>query len=241
MHGMHIEQKTDFKNLVTSCDKDTQDYLTQELAKIDPEATFLCEENDVHDLSGEHMFIIDPIDGTSNFIHDFKLSAISVAYADHENVLWGMVYNPYMNDFFEGILGHGAYLNGKPIHVRTQPVEQSIVLFGTSPYYKEWKKETFELASFMLDYCIDLRRSGSAALDFCYAACGRCGLYYEREMQAWDYAAGLCIVKEAGGIALNYDHEEPDFTKKTSAVVGCTENVERFFELFHEFQKTYHA
>ena len=237
MHNLRIEEKTDFKNLVTSCDKETQDYLTTELAKVDPDATFLCEENNLYDITGEHMFIIDPIDGTSNFIHNYRLSAISVAYADHKDVLWGMIYNPYMDEFFEGELGQGAYLNGKPIHVRTQPLEQSLVLFGTSPYYKEWKEETFRLAAYMLDYCIDLRRSGSAALDYCYAACGRCGLFFEREMQAWDFAAGLRIVKEAGGIVLNYDHEEPDYTHKTSAVVGCPENVERFFELYRRFRE----
>ena len=237
MHELNIEQKTDFNNLVTSCDKDTQEFLTKELAQIDPEATFLCEENHLHDASGDHMFIIDPIDGTSNFIHDFRLSGISVAYADQEKVLWGMIYNPYMKEFFEAALGEGAYLNGKRIQVRNQPLEKCLVNFGTSPYYQEWQDETFEFARFMKDHCIDLRRTGSAALDYCYTACGRCGLFYEREQQAWDFAAGMCIVKEAGGITVNFEGKTPDHRKKTGAVVGPAENVEAFFRLYEEFKK----
>lgn len=232
MHADYIEEKTDFANLVTSCDKETQEFLVNELAKIDPEATFLCEENDLQDISGSRMFIIDPIDGTSNFIHDLRMSAICVAYADHEEVLWGMIYNPYMDEFFEAEKGKGAYLNGRRIHVLERPLEKCLATFGTSPYYKEWQNETFELARFMKDYVIDLRRTGSAALDLCYIACGRSGLYFERQLCAWDFAAGKCIVQEAGGVMVNFENEVPDHTQKTGAVAGCRANVDRFFELY---------
>lgn len=236
MHSMKIEEKTDWNNLVTSCDKATQEYLMEELSKVDSQATFLCEENDVCDTSGEHFFIIDPIDGTSNFICDYQLSCICVAYADHKNILWGMVYNPYMNEFYEAELGQGAYLNGRKIQVSKRPLKASLINMGTSPYYQEWQDITFELARFMKDQCIDLRRTGSAALDLCYAASGRCGLYLERVLQAWDFAAASCILKEAGGVFYNFEGEEPDYTRKSSAVAGCKENVEEFFSLYEEFQ-----
>lgn len=239
MHSFGIEEKTDFKNLVTSCDKDIQDYLMKELHQAVPDATFLCEENGETDISGQTFFVIDPIDGTSNFIHDYKLSVISVAYADHEKVIWGMVYNPYMEEFFEGELGKGAYLNDKPIHVRREPLEKCLVNFGTAPYYDDLRKESFALAEQVIQHCVDLRRTGSAAIDYCYTACGRCGLYFERLTQPWDFAAGIRIAMEAGAVVYNYDYEIPDHTKSTSAVAGSPENVERFFEIYEAFCKDY--
>ena len=237
MRDMRIEEKTDFKNLVTSCDKDTQTFLVEELQKVDPEATFLCEENDVCDTTGSHFFVIDPIDGTSNFIHDMKLSCICVAYADHEQVLWGMVYNPYMDEFFEGTLGEGAHLNGQKIQVRREPLAHCLAAFGTSPYYKEYKEETFALGCLIQDHCLDLRRTGSAEIDLCYAACGRIGLFFERVLSPWDFAAGMCIVKEAGGIVRNFEGQAPDYTRKSSVAAGSRENVEQFLSLYREFKE----
>ncbi len=230
VHGFSIAEKSDFKNLVTSYDQMTQEYLMTELAKILPGATFLCEENNVYDTSGDFTFIVDPIDGTTNFIHRYNMSAISVALADHSEVLWGIVFNPYTGELYEAEKGQGAFLNGTPIHVRETDLAHTMVGFGTSPYNQVLQKRSFELAQKTLDACIDIRRSGSAALDLCFTARGSYGLFWELEESPWDFSAGMCIVKEAGGIAVNFDRETPDFTKKTSMIAGCPAIVDEFFD-----------
>lgn len=220
MHEMRVEEKTDFKDLVTSCDKATQAYLVEKLGALYPQATFFCEEGDAQDGSGEHMFIIDPIDGTANFVYGYNQSAISVAYADRTEVLWGMVYNPYTEEFYEARKGEGAFLNGSPIHVSADSLKHSLVNFGTSPYYRELRGETFEIAERVMEYSMDVRRSGSAALDLCYVAAGRCGAYFELQLSPWDYAAGLCIVKEAGGVVTDMEGNPPCLTGKSGIAAG---------------------
>ncbi len=213
-------EKTDYKNLVTQYDKKTQEYLMQELVKAYPGATFICEEDDVDDASGEYFFVIDPIDGTANFTKGYRMSAISVALAKNGELLWGMVYNPYNEEFFEAELGKGAYLNGKRIYAGEEPLKHSLVAFGTCPYYADLKKRSFAIAEKSMDYAMDIRRSGSAALDLCYVACGRNGAYFELLLSAWDFAAGMLIVTEAGGTVTDNDGKYPDFTKKSGIIAG---------------------
>lgn len=227
--GFEIEEKNGFKNLVTTCDERTQEFLMTELGRILPEATFLCEENNVHDTSGRFTFIIDPIDGTTNFIHDYHMSAISVALADREEICWGIVYNPFTGELYEAEKGQGAFLNGTPIAVRQTDLAHTMVGFGTSPYNAALKERSFYLAEKTLDACIDLRRSGSAALDLCFTARGSYGLFFELEESPWDFAAGLCIVREAGGKVVDFEGHVPDFTKKTSIIAGCPQIVDEFF------------
>ena len=229
MTELHIEQKTDFKNLVTTADKATQEFLVEEFHRRWPKASFFCEEEGLNDPDGEGgCFIIDPIDGTSNFIFGWKMSAISVGYAVNHKTVWGVVYNPYTDEMFEGERGKGSFLNGKPIHVSDHALEQSLVSFGTAPYYTEKRELAFALGSDIMDYCIDIRRSGSAALDLCYVACGRLGLYIEPVVCAWDCAAGNCIVEEAGGVVKNFRGKEIEYCAKTDIIAGNRENAERF-------------
>ena len=232
-----ISEKTNFKDLVTSCDRETQEYLVEKLGNICPQASFLCEEEGMQDTSGQYRFIIDPIDGTANFINRYGHSAISVAFADKTEILWGIVYNPYSKELYEAEKGRGALLNGEPIHVNDQPLKHSLVNIGTSPYYKELKEETFRLTEILMDFCLDIRRSGSAALDLCYVAAGRCGLYYEMMLSPWDYAAGMCIVKEAGGVVTDWRQQEPDFTKKNGVVAGNPVAAQDFFDIYSQLQK----
>ncbi len=214
------DEKTDYKNLVTQYDKATQEYLMGELIKAYPNATFICEEDDVNDASGEYVVIIDPIDGTANFTKGYRMSAISVALAKGGKLEWGMVYNPYNEEFFEAEAGKGAYLNGKNIHVSDDDLQHSLVAFGTSPYYAQLKRKSFEIAEDVMDHAMDIRRSGSAALDLCYVACGRNGVYFELLLSAWDYAAGMLIVQEAGGNVTDANGKKPDFTKKSGIFSG---------------------
>lgn len=143
-----------------------------------PEAVFVGEEEDIHaSIAKGYAFIVDPIDGTTNFIKDYHVSAISVGLALDGERYMGVVYNPYLNELFTAVKGQGAYLNGVPIHVSSQPLENGVVLFGTAPYYEELNQKSFEMAYDYFKRSLDVRRSGSAALDLCSVAAGRAELF----------------------------------------------------------------
>ena len=199
--GAYVDEKEGHANFVTIYDKKVQEELKKKLFEILPEAVFVGEEDDMHaSIQKGLAFIVDPIDGTTNFIKDYHSSAISVGLTNDGQPYMGVVYNPYLNEMFTAEKGKGAYLNGKPIHVSKQSLDRGIVLFGTAPYYEELSKKSFQMAFDYFKKALDVRRSGSAALDLCSIAAGRAELYFELLLSPWDYAAGVLIVKEAGGI-----------------------------------------
>lgn len=199
-----IDEKSGRANFVTKYDKKVQNELQERLLRILPEAVFVGEEDTKEQqkdsLESTYAFIVDPIDGTTNFIKDYHVSCISVGLIKNGERYIGVVYNPYLDEMFTAIKGQGAKLNNKTIAVSTQPLSKGIVLFGTAPYYEELSKKSFELAYEYFKQALDIRRSGSAALDLCSIASGRAELYFELKLSPWDYAAGSLIVEEAGGI-----------------------------------------
>ena len=214
---MAINTKSGIADLVTEYDTKIQEMLFGGLKKILPEAKFIGEEGSSDVLTSEgYYFIVDPIDGTTNFIKDYHYSAISVALLKDGNVVAGVVYNPYLNEVFYAIKDGGAYCNGKQIRVSNSDLSNALILFGTSPYDKELSERTFQLAAEYLSQGLDLRRSGSAALDLCTVAAGRAELYFELRTSPWDFAAGKLIVEEAGGVVTTLDGEELSFYKKSS-------------------------
>lgn len=199
--GNYIDEKGGHANFVTVYDKKVQTELKERLFEILPEAVFVGEEDDMHASINKGLaFIVDPIDGTTNFIKDYNTSAISVGLTNDGQPYMGVVYNPYLNEMFTAEKGKGAYLNGKQIQVSKQPLSNGIVLFGTAPYYEALSKKSFQMAYDYFKKALDVRRSGSAALDLCTIAAGRAELFFELKLSPWDYAAGSLIVKEAGGI-----------------------------------------
>ncbi|MEQ8237528.1 MAG: inositol monophosphatase family protein [Syntrophomonadaceae bacterium] len=206
-HGaMVIEAKSSPGDMVTYYDIAVQDMLFQELRSILPEAGFIGEENGVNtgDNSG-YCFLVDPIDGTANFARDYHHSSVSVGLAYAGRLVIGLVLNPYLDELFYAQAGQGAFLNGRPIHASERGLSDSIVLFGTSPHDKSKVDETFALAKLLHLNSLDVRRSGSAALDLCYVAAGRCELFFEMRLEPWDYAAASLIVQEAGGVVTTLD------------------------------------
>lgn len=196
----HIDEKAGHANFVTIYDKRVQQILQERLLQLLPGAAFVGEEEDTHaSIETGHAFIVDPIDGTTNFIKDCHMSAISVALTLEGERYLGVVYNPYLDEMFTAIRGQGAFLNGVPIHVSHEPLSNGIVLFGTAPYYEELSRESFELAYGYFRKALDVRRSGSAALDLCSVAAGRAELFFELYLHPWDFAAGSLILEEAGG------------------------------------------
>ena len=214
---MAIDIKSGVADLVTEYDKNIQAQLESGLKIILPEAKFIGEEGSSDQLTDEgYAFIVDPIDGTTNFIKDFHVSAISVALLKGKEVVAGVVYNPYLDEAFYAIKGQGAFCNGKKISVSNQPLSNGLVLFGSAPYDKELFPKTMEILSEYFYKALDIRRCGSAALDLCSVACGRAELYFELVVSPWDFAAGKLIVEEAGGIVTTLDGESLSFEGKTS-------------------------
>ncbi|MCR5309916.1 MAG: inositol monophosphatase [Lachnospiraceae bacterium] len=214
-----ITAKEGHANFVTTYDKAIQDRLKQGLFELKPEAVFVGEEEDIHPGINEgYAFVVDPIDGTTNFIRDYKQSCISVALLKDGEPVLGLVYNPYLDEMFSARKGEGAFLNGKPIRVSGFPVEQGIVLFGTSPYYRELNRKSFDLAYSYFEKALDIRRSGSSALDLCSIAAGRAEVFFELKLSPWDYAAGSLIVTEAGGRVTTAELEPLCFDRPCSVL-----------------------
>ena len=164
--SMETDEKSGHANFVTEYDKKIQAILKTELLKILPEAVFVGEEEEIHKSIEKGMaFIVDPIDGTTNFMKDYHMSAISVGITKNGEPYAGVIYNPYLNEMFTAQKSCGAYLNGKQIHVSKKELKNGITLFGTSPYYEDLAEETFHQAYKYFKMCADVRRSGSAALD----------------------------------------------------------------------------
>ena len=226
-----ITAKEGKKNFVTKYDVAVQDYLFKELGKAFPDAQFIGEEGE-NDFSTDGLrFIIDPIDGTTNFMQDYRCSCISVALCNGNDVVAGVVYNPYTDELFSAEKGKGAYLNGDRISVSERPLSDGLALFGTSPYHPENTDETFSLLRKVFDFSRDIRRSGSAAYDICMIACGRCEVFFEKSLQPWDIAAGTLILKEAGGIALNYQGRDINFSTPNDVVFANPKAYKEFITL----------
>lgn len=216
---MAIDIKSGVADLVTEYDKNIQTQLEIGLKKLLPEAKFIGEEGSNDELTDDgYAFIVDPIDGTTNFIKDYHHSAISVALLKGKEVVAGVVYNPYLDEIFHTIKGQGAFCNGKKISVSDRTIDNGLVLFGSSPYDKSLFPKTIEILSEFFYKALDIRRSGSAALDLCWVACGRAELYFELQTSPWDFAAGKLIVEEAGGIVTTLDGSPLSFEGKSSII-----------------------
>lgn len=226
-----VTAKEGKKNFVTKYDVAVQDYLLDQLSKIVPQAEFVGEEGDTDKDSKALRFMVDPIDGTTNFMQDYRCSCISVAICEGDEPILGIVYNPYTDELFSAEKGKGAYLNDKPIKVSDRPLSDGLALFGTSPYHPENTDKTFALLRKVFDYSRDIRRSGSAAYDICCIACGRCEVFFEKELQPWDYAAGTVILREAGGIAETYDGLSPSLSHGSDVVFANPGAYEEFKNL----------
>lgn len=212
-----IQSKEGSANFVTDYDVLVQEKLKSGLTKIVPDAGFIGEEGE-QELFSEtgKFFIVDPIDGTTNFIKDYRMSCISVAYVENGLVNLAVVYNPYSDEVFWAKRGEGAYCNDERIQVSKQPLSNGLVLFGTSPYNETLAKQSFEMAYDYFRKALDIRRSGSAALDLCAIAAGRAEVYFELLLSPWDYAAGSLLVEEAGGVVTTVDGGEITFEKPCS-------------------------
>ena len=195
-----VHEKWGHYNYVTETDIAVQAYLKEGLSQLIPGCQFWGEEQENAALTNAYTWVVDPIDGTYNFIRCRYASSISVALLKDRQPVLALVYQPYHNELYTAIRGEGAYLNGQPIHVSDQPFDKALVNLGTAPYYAHLADATAFCFHQFLTHCGDIRRVGSAAIDCCDIASGRADIFCELELSPWDFAAGALLITEAGGI-----------------------------------------
>ncbi len=186
-------------DFVTQGDLAVQSFLIEELGKAFPGARFLAEEGEGQTLTDDFTFIIDPIDGTTNYFRRRRCSMISVGAVEGRRPVVGMIYDPYRDELYHAEKGKGAYCNGETLHVSDMPFEKALIGFGTAPYYEELFDLTSRTFRELLPLAADIRRTGSACMDLCDVASGRSDGHFEWRLQPWDYCAATLLVEEAGG------------------------------------------
>jgi len=193
-------------NFVTYVDKAAERMLVSGLANLLPDSAFLAEEGTTETIENANLWIIDPLDGTTNFIHGLNPYAISVALVINGVPEIGVVYEISMDECFYAIRGQGAFLNGNRIQVsNAASINDSLIATGF-PYYNYSRLDLFmNSLSYFMKNSHGLRRLGSAATDLAYVACGRFEAFYEYSLQPWDVAAGALLVTEAGGTVSDFE------------------------------------
>ena len=205
-------------NFVTEVDLHVQNYLQTVLGEKYPDIQFMGEEKDNSglDLSGL-VWILDPVDGTTNLVHDRKESCISLALAENHRVILGVVFNPDTGELYQTERGAGAYLNGKKLHVSAaETLADCLVEMGTAPYYHQYADWTFDVSRELFLRSQDVRRGGSAALSLAHIAAGNLDVMFEKILQPWDYAAGSLLLEEAGGMLTDLEGKPLDCCARSS-------------------------
>ena len=195
--------KIDYKgraNMVTQVDRNSEKIITDLIKENFPEHQILAEETTPVNNESLFKWIIDPLDGTTNFIHGFPYFAVSIALEYNDEIIMGVVLDPERNELFSAIKDRGAYMNKQPIHVsRIKNLSASLLSTGFPYELNEHFYKNIELFRAFFEKSQDIRRAGSAAIDLCYVACGRFDGFWEFDLNPWDVAAGALIVTEAGG------------------------------------------
>ena len=194
-------QKKGFVDLVTEADLASQQEIVTSLHRIFPDHAIIAEEGDYQQTAAApHRWVIDPLDGTTNYVHGLPMFAVSIGYQVNEETVLGVVLNPAQNEEYSAVQGRGATLNGQPISVsRTDRLQEALLVTGFPYRHDEVFNRTFDLYAALHHRCQGVRRLGSASLDFCYIAAGRLDAFYEVNLNPWDVCAGDLICREAGG------------------------------------------
>ena len=231
------KQKDGLANFVTKYDTMVQAFLIDQLKHILPEAAFLGEEEGqcASPADEKYCFIIDPIDGTTNFLCDFQYSAISVALSTSGKLTHGIVYNPFRKEMFWCERGKGAFLNDRKLSYSDKTLSEGVFIFGTTPYNPEFRSSAFDMAKEVSYLTMDLRELGSAALNFCYVACGRAVGFASPRLFVWDYAAAAVLLEELGYPLSDFDGKPMDFRTKVSIAATTPSAFKQFLEISKKY------
>ncbi len=200
-----LDYKSAF-NIVTDVDKASEALIIETLTQEFPDACFLAEESGESGSKSGRRWIIDPLDGTTNFAHSYPFFCVSIACEEDGQVVLGVVYNAVASEMFVARKGQGATLNGEKINVSMRTsLETSLLATGFPPDTLKSVHHNMDSFRAITNMCHGVRRDGSAALDLCFVASGRLDGFWERKLSAWDVAAGALIVEEAGGKVSNLE------------------------------------
>ena len=195
-------------DLVSYVDKTSEKLIVEELSVLFPAAGFIVEENTKSDIK-EYNWIVDPLDGTTNFVHGIPSYAISIALECKGSIVLGVVYEVSQDQCFWAYTNSGAFLNGKKITVSSRKTLSDSLIATGFPIYNFSRIEPFmNTLTYLMKNTHGIRRIGAAAVDLCYLACGRVDAFFEYNLNAWDVAAGALIVKEAGGTITDFSGKE---------------------------------
>lgn len=200
----HIDKKGAI-DLVTAADVESEKKIIEIIRQRFPEHAVLAEECGILDGDPNKRWIIDPLDGTTNFAHNLGIFSTSIAFALNGDIVLGIVFNPISGELFTASQGQGARLNDRPIHVSSaQTVSDSLLVTGFPYNVADIADTLIPRFSQCLSHAQGIRRLGSAALDLCFVACGRFDGFWEENLKPWDTAAGMLIAREAGGMVTDY-------------------------------------
>lgn len=225
-------------DFVTEFDKAVEKNLIDQLLQQFPEHKIIAEESEsTNELTSDPTWIIDPIDGTTNFMHGYPQSCISVALTINKELVIGIVYNPIMNQLFTAKKGQGAFLNGEPIYAsKTEELTQSLLALELS-HGRHPSRHKQIMRSF--DACVSvahgMRTVGSSALTLCYVAMGGLDAYYANYLNSWDIAAGVLILKEAGGTVLSTKGEKFDLIAANLVAAGTNNLAQNMVKLLKDY------
>ena len=236
-----VHQKSE-KDLVTDADFAAQKAICEALFVAFPSHGFLGEEGStgmsdaqgLNNANSDYQWVVDPLDGTTNYAHGFPQYAVSIALTIRRLPVVGVVYDPESNEMFSAVQGHGAWLNGRPISASQQTeLSHALVAVGLAPNLSHDSIEIRNLVDMLLE-CQALRRLGSAALNLCYVGCGRFDGFWAGSLKLWDIAAGVLIVREAGGVVSDLQGQDShalcgaliaastrELQQRISAVLNC--------------------
>ncbi len=215
-------------NFVSYVDKTAEKMLVQELSKMLPEAGFIAEEDQALQRAGRFNWIVDPLDGTTNFIHGVPLFSISIALTDGDEIVLGVVYEINLEEAFYAWKGSPAFLNGREISVSKSPDLDSSLIATGFPYYDYSLLDAYlKLFKDLMKTSHGVRRLGSAAVDLAYVAAGRYDLFYEYGLNPWDVAAGALVVKQAGGLVTGFKGKNDFLFGKT--IVASNKSIHNEF------------
>lgn len=209
------EHKSTSIDLVTIADTQAESYIIGEINKSFPDHHIIAEESNTIDNNSEYRWVIDPLDGTTNFVHNLPIFAVSIGLQYKEETIVAVVYNPAVDKCFWAEKNGGAFLNGDSIQITSTNTLGNSLLATGFPYAHDdrWSK-CFDLFKLFYGKTQGVRRLGAAALDFCFVAMGRFEGFWEFGLQPWDVCAGALIVKEAGGKVSDWDNSPMPFSGK---------------------------
>jgi myo-inositol-1(or 4)-monophosphatase len=209
-----VDHKESLNNLVTDVDRKCEGIIIDSITREFPSHSILAEESGEHNPGGFFKWIVDPLDGTTNYTHGFPVFCVSIGVMSGDSVRVGVVYDPMRDELFTAEEGKGAFLNNSRIRVsRSEEVQDSLIATGFA-YNIEGKIANVDHFKIMLKKAQAVRRAGSAVIDLCYVACGRFDGFWELGLAPWDTAAGQLIVKEAGGTVTTLRGGQFDIFKK---------------------------